>query len=380
MKTLAIIGASYLQRPLVERAKQMGLHTICFAWPQGAVCKDLCDVFYPVSVTDREEILRLCRKEQIAGVCTIASDVAAPTVAYVAEQMGLTGNSYEAALRAHDKHLMREALAAARVDCPKFVVLKDEKISDLPMSLPVIVKPSDRSGSLGVQKIEHWSDLNSAVEEAQRVSLSGEALVEEFIEGREISVETISCNGVHYALQITDKVTTGAPHFVELAHHQPSSLPVDQQERIYAITRRALEALGITNGASHSEYKITKDGRVVVMEIGGRMGGDFIGSDLVRLSAGYDFLQGVIEVALGETIAPQTQRIAHSGVYFLSAVTPEVLPFILHAGDYKEIVAAEQTDSELKPLTCSADRSGYVIYQKKDEIFSIPIGGSADLQ
>ncbi|MBQ2608211.1 MAG: hypothetical protein II588_03240, partial [Paludibacteraceae bacterium] len=100
MKTLAIIGASYLQRPLVEKAREMGLRTICFSWADGAVCKDVCDVFYPISITEKEQILDICRREQIDGVCTIASDVAAPTVAYVAEQMGLRGNSYEAAVRA----------------------------------------------------------------------------------------------------------------------------------------------------------------------------------------------------------------------------------------------------------------------------------------
>jgi hypothetical protein len=96
LKTLAIIGASYLQRPLVEKAKAMGLRTICFAWAEGAVCKDLVDVFYPISIVEKEQILDVCQKEHIDGICTIASDVAAPTVAYVAEQMGLVGNSYEA--------------------------------------------------------------------------------------------------------------------------------------------------------------------------------------------------------------------------------------------------------------------------------------------
>ena len=66
-KTLAIIGASYLQRPLVERAKEMGLKTVCFSWAEGAVCKDICDEFYPVSITEKEEILRLCREVHIDG-------------------------------------------------------------------------------------------------------------------------------------------------------------------------------------------------------------------------------------------------------------------------------------------------------------------------
>lgn len=366
MKTLAIIGASYLQRPLVERARQMGLRTICFAWAEGAVCRDLCDVFYPVSIVEKEQILSICRDEHIDGICTIASDVAAPTVAYVANQMGLAGNDYEAALRANNKYLMRRALSAAGVDCPRYTMLMPGDSIDHCepfLHLPLIVKPSDRSGSMAVTKVTDHAQLAGAIHEAQKASFRHEAMVEEYIEGREISVEMISCGGKHYALQITDKETTEAPHFVELAHHQPSDLPAVKQEEIFKTTSRALDALGLTTGASHSEYKITDSGRVVVMEIGGRMGGDFIGSDLVRLSTGYDFVQGVIEVALGETIHPQPQAIAHSGVYFLSGETPEVLSYIHNANTYQEIVCAEQTDSILHPLTCSGDRSGYFIYQ-----------------
>ena len=345
-KTLAVIGASYLQLPVVERAKQMGLRTICFAWDKGAVCKAVCDRFYPVSITEKEEILRICREEQIDGICTIGSDVAAPTVAYVAEQMQLPGNPYEAAVQAHDKQLMHRILTAAGVDCPMSNI--QCPIADL--QLPLIVKPTDRSGSLGVQKVVRAEDLQPAIELAKSLSIAGEAIVEEYIEGREISVEMISQNGVHHAIQITDKTTTGAPHFVELAHHQPSSLPVEMQDRIFAITRKALDALGLTNGASHSEYKITADGRIVVMEIAGRMGGDFIGSDLVQLSTGYDFLRGVIEVALGEPIQVNVQPVAQSSVVFEA---PE-------------------------NLTCSADRTGYIIY-RNNEIYKQSVGGNTDL-
>ena len=365
--TLAIIGASYLQRPLVEKAKAMGLRTICFAWAEGAVCKDLVDVFYPISIVEKEQILAICHQEHINGICTIASDVAAPTVAYVAEKMGLVGNSYEASLRANNKWLMRQAFASADVPCPQFMCVTDKQI-DLPtlqsqLSLPLIVKPSDRSGSLAVNKITDWSQLAAAVQEAQSVSFKGEAMVEEFIEGREISVEFISYQGQHYPLQITDKVTTGAPHFVELEHHQPSTLSKDLYTTIYAITERALKALGVTNGASHSEYKITDDGRICIMEIGARMGGDFIGSDLVHLSTGYNFVKGVIDVAIGQFEVPVITQNAYSGVYFLSAETPDVAAYIQQANQYPTIVQAEQTDTELHAVTCSAERSGYFIYQ-----------------
>ena len=293
MQKLAIIGASYLQLPLVKKAKEMGLHTICFAWAEGAVCKDEADEFFPISIVEKEQILEVCREKQIDGICTIASDVAAPTVTYVAEKMRLVGNTYEVALNCSFKH---------------------------------------------------------------------EAIVEEYVEGREISVEFISYQGKHFPLQITDKVTTGAPHFVELEHHQPSDLSEEQYAQIYDLTKKALDALGVTNGASHSEYKITTDGRIYVMEIGARMGGDFIGSDLVQLSTGYDYLKGVIDVALGNFGEPVFGEHHFAGVYFLCEETKH-LQTIIKEAKLPQIFRAEITDEVLRPVKCSADRSGYLIYQ-----------------
>ena len=172
----------------------------------------------------------------------------------------------------------------------------------------------------------------------------------------------ISYNGVHYPLQITDKVTTEAPHFVELEHHQPSTISKEMFTTIYDITKNALNALGLTNGASHAEYKITKDGRIAIMEIGGRMGGDFIGSDLVRLSTGYDFVKGVIDVALGLFEVPVMTLKMYSGVYFLCKETEHLKSTIENWRDNPAFVEGEITETELREVTCSADRSGYAIY------------------
>ena len=373
MKKLAIIGASYLQRPLVEKAKEMGLYTLCFAWAEGAVCNDLVDEFYPISIVNKEEILEICQKKQIDGICTIASDVAAPTVAYVAERMGLIGNLHQASITANNKYAMRRAFASAGVPCPGFKCVTDSNDETLDnikqsMNLPLIVKPADRSGSLGVTKVENYDALKEAIDNALACSFKKQVMVEEFVGGREISVEFISYHGKHYPLQITDKVTTGAPHFVELEHHQPSTLSAEMYAKIYTITENALNALGITNGASHSEYKITDNGEIYVIEIGGRMGGDFIGSDLVKLSTGYDFVKGVIEVALGEFTEPQITETNHSGVYFLCKETEYLLPYFANADNIEGVVMYEQTDAELRNITCSADRSGYLIYQGEKKI------------
>ena len=369
MKKLAVIGASYLQLPLVKKAKEMGLEVHCFAWAEGAVCKELADYFYPISIVEKEEILKVCQEVEIDGICTIASDVAAPTVAYVANKMKLVGNDYEAAVKANNKYQMREAFMKAGVPCPKYMMVTPETLHSSEVidglrefQYPMLTKPSDRSGSLGVTKIVMPSQFYPAVELATEKSFKYQAMVEEFIEGREISVEFISYKGVHYPLQITDKVTTEAPHFVELEHHQPSTLSEVMFSTIYDITKNALNALGLTNGASHSEYKITKDGRIAIMEIGGRMGGDFIGSDLVRLSTGYDFVKGVIDVALGEFEEPVKTLNMCSGVYFLCKETEHLKSTIENWKDNPVFVEGEITDTELREVTCSADRSGYVIY------------------
>ena len=363
-KKLAIIGASYLQLPLVRMAREMGVESICFAWEEGAVCKDICDRFYPVSTVDKEEILRICREIGIDGITTIASDVAVLTVNYVAEQMGLIGNPDKYSQTATNKYLMRQCFMEHDVPSPKFC-LTDGSIPEIASTFryPVIVKPTDRSGSRGVEKVEESNELQTAIERACKESFQKKAVIEEFVEGREISVESISFEGQHRVLQITDKVTTEAPFFVELEHHQPSTLPEDIKDRVKAIVLNALDSMHIRYGASHAELKITRDGDIRVIEIGARMGGDFIGSDLVRLSTGYDFLKGVIDVALGQFEEPKVTEHKCSGVYFLCKETERLLPIIENYKDYPEIVEAEVTDPVLRNIEQSADRSGYLIYK-----------------
>ena len=367
---LAVIGASYLQLPIVRKAKQMGIEVHCFAWADGAVCKEEADYFYPIDVKDKERILEVCQRVSIDGITTIAADLPVPTINYVASRMGLISNPDEYSLTTTNKYLMRQCFMQNGVPSPKFTLVISDGDNDniRDFEFPLIVKPTDRSGSKGVEKVLDPVQLDTAVKRAQEVSFKHEAIIEEFVTGREISVESISFEGKHYILQITDKVTTGAPYFVELEHHQPSSLSDIIQKRVKEIVLHALDALHIKYGASHSELKITENGDIKVIEIGARMGGDFIGSNLVQLSTGYDFLQGVIEVAMGDFHEPQLTEHHHSGVYFLCKETENLLPIIQNAEKYPEIVKAEITDPVLRNIEQSADRSGYLIYQSDSKI------------
>lgn len=365
MTKVAIIGASYLQLPVYHKANEMGFQTIGFAWEDGAVAKDYCDRFYSISIVDKDLILEVCQKEKIDGILSIASDVAVTTVNYVASKMGLPGNSIESAIYSTNKFLMREKLKLAGLLCPKYFLIKkssDIKSDGGKINYPAIVKPVDRSGSMGVTKVFYSDELEQAVPIALEASFSNQAIVEEFIDGVEVSVEMISFNGVHYGLAITDKETSGSPHFVELAHHQPSQLPKRIQKEIFKTAKKGLDALGITNGASHPEFIISLKGNIIT-EIGARMGGDFIGSDLVSLSTGYDFLKGVLLVAIGKFKIPQKLFSKYSGVYFYSELTQQVKELINKEKNSSFKVRSEINSEKLLPLKQSSDRSGYFIYQ-----------------
>lgn len=305
---LAIIGASYLQLPLIVKAKEMGYTTHVFAWECGDVGETAADHFYPVSIVEKEEILEACRKIGICGICSIASDLAMITVNYVAQNLGLTSNTIEATAKSTNKHLMRRAFEAAGDPSPKSILVKESTdLSALKLTYPVIVKPTDRSGSRGIYKVTEASQLKEAVAGAMEQGFVKEALVEEFAEGQEYSVEFISYRGKHHFLALTHKYTTGAPHFIETGHLQPAPVSEDTLMRIRAVVEHALDTLELKHGASHSELKVAPDGTIRIIEIGGRMGGDCIGSDMVRYSTGYDFVKMVIQVACGE--APTFEKV-----------------------------------------------------------------------
>lgn len=301
MNNLAIIGASYLQLPLIEKAKEMGYKTHVFAWKANDVGEKEADFFYPISIIEKEEILDKCREIGICGICSIASDLAVVTVNYVAEKMQLCGNTIASTEKCTNKYVMRKTFWENGDPSPSgYLITNVEDLQSFKFEYPVIVKPTDRSGSRGVCKVDTHRELVEAVEQALSESFVKEAVVEEYVSGKEYSMEYISFHGEHHFLALTEKLTTGAPYFIETGHRQPANVDDAILIKLQNIVEHALESLEIRNGASHAELKLASDGSVKIIEIGARMGGDCIGSDLVRYSTGYDFLQMVIQVACGE--------------------------------------------------------------------------------
>ena len=365
MEKIVIIGANDFQNPLILKAKEMGFETHVFAWRDGAIGEKTADYFYPISIVEKEKILEICQKIHPIAIVSIASDLAAITVNFLSRNLHLPSNSERNVLISTNKYEMRKAFQRAGVSTPQF--LGADNNSDMneivKMKLPVIVKPTDRSGSRGITKLESWEGLRSAISEAVENSFEKKAIVEEYLKGDEYSCECVSFNGEHHFLAITQKFTTGAPHFIETGHIEPSGLENEQIERVKKIVFAGLNALEITNGASHSEVKIDAEGNVHIIEIGGRMGGDCIGSDLVPLSTGYDFLKMVIYCAIGKS--PELKRSKDTSV--------AVIRFIFTEDDYKNFCEIKKnypekiyraSDIKLEPehkVIDSSSREGFYI-------------------
>jgi len=300
-KNLAIVGASYLQLPLIKKAKELGYTTHVFAWAANDVGEKEADFFYPISIVEKEEILKVCEEKNICGICSIASDLANITVNYVAEKMNLVGNGIKATEKSTNKHIMRETFKKNGDPSPKSILIDDNiKLNNLELDLPIIIKPTDRSGSRGIFKLDNFENLIEIVEKSKKESFENKVLIEEYVEGDEYSVEFISYRGKHTFLALTQKFTTGSPNFIETGHLEPASIDNETLEEIKKVVMHALDSLEIKNGASHSEIKIDNNGKIKIIEIGSRMGGDCIGSDLVKYSTGVDFVKMVIDIACGK--------------------------------------------------------------------------------
>ena len=376
-KKLMILGASILQLPAIEKAKEMGLDVVVVDMNPDAVGFKVPGIEKEIiSTIDIQAVISAAKRHRIDGIMTLATDMPMRTVAAVAKEMNLIGIDEETALKATNKAEMRKALQLNNVPIPKFYVVsnKDEyKEVVKQFDVPFIVKPADSSGSRGIFEVKdiHNDDLIiEAYDYCHPFSKVGDVVVEEYMEGPEVSVETLTVNGECHVIQITDKLTTGAPHYVEMGHSQPTMLSNEIAEQISKVAKAANKAIGIKNGPSHTEIIVTKEGPKIV-ELGARLGGDNITTHLVPLSTGVNMVECCIKIALGEI--PDRKKKWNKG----SAIRY----FEQHAGVIDSIEGvdkAEEIDGvqqisivhgvgeEVTEINSSGERMGFVIAQDVD--------------
>ena len=201
-KTIMILGASILQLPAIKKALEDGLTVVAVDMNPDAIgFKEDGVIKEVVSTIDIPKVIEVAKKHKIDGVMTLASDMPMRTVAAVSKELGLVGIDEDTAVKATDKACMRDALKAAGVPIPLYYRVKNkDEFADAVDKIKsagykVIVQPADNSGSRGVNLLSDDSDPSVAYDYAAEYSRDGEILVEEFMEGAEVSVETIAVNG-----------------------------------------------------------------------------------------------------------------------------------------------------------------------------------------
>lgn len=335
----------------------------------------ICDTNDPMAL--RTAIWDRFRREELAGV-TSTSDFYAPTVADLGAWLGLPRNPVEAMLTCRNKALLRQRLVTAGVRQPRFVVLHEPVAADsvadavATLDLPCVVKPVDDSGSNAVRLCHSVSESVEQVERilSVRTNVRGmptarSVLVEQYLPGPEFSVELFSWAGTAHCVGITQKTVTGAPHFVESQHFFPAPLAPEAAAEIEDLARRAVDAAGVTVGATHVEVKLTETGAAIV-EINPRLAGGMI-PELIRLATGINLLEQQLRVASG--LRPQlvAQRSLHAGIRFLLAEREGVL--VEAAGidsaatvpGVSQVTVTAERGAPVRPPSNAYHRLGYII-------------------
>ncbi len=305
MKKIMVLAAGLLQIDVIEKAKSMGYYVLAVDGNPKAPGFNVADKAICADIVNEETMLKIARDEHVDGVIHPCSEVSMAVMGRINDELGLSGISREQAICATNKHLMRKAFEKGNAPSPKSILAQDAEDAwsrlQNEFDTDAILKPSRNSGSRGIAKVSRNMDKGDfirAYDEALSESRDHSVLIEQFIEGPEFSIEMIVWRGDIHVLTVTDKKTTGAPHFVELGHNQPSCFSATDVETLKAAAVAGVRALGVNNCACHAEAKLM-NGKAYLMEVGARLGGDFISTELTHLSTGVDMVAAAIDVALG---------------------------------------------------------------------------------
>ncbi len=370
MKKLLIIGASILQLPAIKLAKELGYYVGVIDYDPNAIGIPFADEYFNISTIDVDGVTETAVAFQPDGIMTLATDMPMRSIAKACERLGLPGISFDTAIKSTDKGEMIKAFEAAGVEHPWYFILSRPEELDLiinKLSFPCISKPTDNSGSRGVMLIHNQNELRDAIRYSSESGRGGSVIVEEYLQGPEVSVEIITLDGKPHVLNVTDKLTTGAPHFVEMGHSQPSRLPAEDLSKIKDLASRAVKAVGIENGPAHVEIILTKNGPRMV-ELGARMGGDCITTHLVPLSTGINMIEATIRIACGETpdITPKWEK--GSAIRFFDPPCGKIVRIdgterATKIEGVREISFTKKVGDTVCGIGSSTDRVGFVIAQ-----------------
>lgn len=306
MKKILIIGAGFLQDYVICKAKKMGYETLAVDGNSEAIGLKHADKYKVINIIDEKACLEYAREEKINGVITAATDYGVLTAAYIAKEMQLPGLDYGVAKLIKNKYRVRKCLYENHVDDTEqaYEVNKDTDLNELSKKVvfPVMVKPCDGSGSRGASRVDSKELLFKACQLAMDASITHRAEVETFIVGKEYGAESLVVNGEVFVLGLMRKWMTNPPYYAELGHAIPTDLPNKVEQRVKQCVKKAINALGINFGSVNMDMLITDDGKIHIIDIGARMGGNMIGPCVIPYGTGIDYMANMIRSAVGDKV------------------------------------------------------------------------------
>lgn len=328
-KKLLVVGGGFLQNYVIKKAKNMGYYVLVVDGDPNAVGYDYADEYAVIDVKDEEGCLKYAKEKQVDGVLTAATDFSVLVVSRIADEMKLPGCNYQTAKTIKNKASVRKCLYEAHADDTGYAFEIDdlEQIdSILPeINFPVMVKPCDGSGSRGASKVERKEDFKAACEYAMSGSVTHRAIAEPFVVGKEYGVESFVDQGEIHVLAVMQKDMTQPPFYAELGHAIPSGLPPELECKVKDCVKKALKALGVNHGSVNMDLLITERGEVHIVDIGARMGGNLIGSHIIPMGTGIDYMGNMIRAAVGDKTSWEPVSQAEPMATKLLALTPGIV-------------------------------------------------------
>ncbi len=298
---ILILGAGVYQVPLIAAARQRGLKTVVASRPGPYPGLELAHRFLPVDIADQEEILMAARQLGVVAVATAGADAGLPALGRVVDELGLPGPGSEAARRSASKAAMKTAFREAGVPTARFGVFADEGQARqfvAQLGFPLMIKPTDSSGSRGVLRVDDETAFGPAWREAAAHSRCGELILEQHLTGLEYGAQAVVRGEVVEAVFIhADTVTEGSPS-TPVGHAMPADLPTGQAGRTEDVVRAAVAALGLRDCVANVDLMLAEGGPQVI-EIGGRMGATGI-PEMISLYTGWNIYDHVLDLALGQ--------------------------------------------------------------------------------
>jgi biotin carboxylase len=302
-KSLLVLAASRYQLEAIRKAQELGIRVITTDNTPSNPGHRLADRSYTVDTTDRERVLDLARQERIDGIIAPATDVALPTAAYVAGALGLPGPSVEAARILTGKWQFRQFLQHKGLPCPRFSSATSTGEIQRQCgagTAPWIVKPNRASGSRGIVVVDNLSAIDRPLDEAIRLSIDSQVIIEEWLDGTQHSCEGFLSDGSLAFVLMTDRRTAPRPYTATAGHVVPSRLDGSAGRDLLDQLETVFSALGLRDGPFDCDFVSTPSG-VYLLEVTPRLGGNSL-SALVEAACGFDIVKAAVRYACGEEV------------------------------------------------------------------------------